>query len=189
MVGMPSSIEQAVAAVSPIIEHAQRLLERCREDGDFPPTFFVFTAHRGVDIIGMSWDCPEDKDRAAMTMRVLALAAQPLGLWGVMLITDSRLWQIDVPAIAKATGRTEEWVETRLREDPDEIRRLSKPKDCLQVWLETYLGDYRLTLVYDRLEDGRVAWHPPDVTPASQQSEGRFANLLPPLPNPVGAQA
>jgi hypothetical protein len=188
MVGMPSSIDQAVAAVAPIIEHAQRILERCREDGDFPPTFFVFTAHRGVDIIGMEWESPDAKDRAAVAMRLMAVAAQPLGLWGVMLITDSRVWEVNVNQIAAATGRTVEWVEQLLRDEPDEIRRFVKPTDCLLVSLETYLGDYQVQLKYDRLEDGRVAWHAPDVKPPSQQSEGRFVNILPPLPS-TGAQA
>jgi hypothetical protein len=195
MVGMPASLDQAVLVVQPIIEQAQRVLERCAQcaepdKSDFQPTLFLFTARRGVDILGMSWDCQEEKDAAALAIRLAACAAQPLGLWGVMLITDSRRWTVDVPRIARATGRTEAWVKDLLEHDPDQIRRLVKPQDVLQVTLETYLGDYRLNLAYDRLSDGRIAWHAPEVAPSMEQHEGRFANFLPPLAVPgTGAQA
>lgn len=195
MIGMPADLSQAIAVVQPLIEQAQRVLEQCAEGdapdkSDFQPVLFIFTAKRGVDILGMSWEGVEDKERAALIIRLAACAAQPLGLWGVMLITDSRRWTVNVPAIAEATGRTKEWVEDLLRNDPDEIRRLVKPQDVLQVTLETYLGDYRLNLCYDRLADGRVAWHAPEVAPGLEQHEGRFANFLPPMVAPgTGAQA
>jgi hypothetical protein len=177
-----------VRAVGPIIERAQRILELCRKDGDFQPVLFVFTAHRGVDVVGLHWSSPEEKDAAALATRVVALAAQPLGLWGIMLIMDSREWEVDPGFISRVLGVSEDEAMAKLAERPDLVRAYVRPKDCLLVTLETYLGDYQIRLRYDRAPNGRVTWHPPLRQPAGQRCEGRFVNLLPPLPS-SGVQA
>jgi hypothetical protein len=178
--GSPGSLEQAVEAARPLVEHAQRILET-HEDGDFLPTFFLFTAERGVDIIGIHYCSDDEKRRAATLMRAQAMLAVPLGLWGVMFISDSRLWDID--ACAKEQGVSVELLARRIKEDPEFIRRHIKQIDCLTARLETYLGDWDVLIKYQR-ETDRVIWHPPQsMTARGCTSEGRMVGFLPPLPS------
>jgi len=182
--GAPSSLEHAVAAVSPFVEHSQRILESGK-DGDFHPTFFLFTTERGVDIIGVDFRDDNEKDIAARLMRVHALAAMPLGLWGVMFISDSRMWDIELSA--RELGVSVELLARRYEDDSDFVRRNCKPVDCLTARLETYLGDWDVLYKYRR-EAGRVIWHPPQsMTARGAESVGRMVGFLPPLPSHASA--
>jgi hypothetical protein len=175
---MPSSLEQAVEAVRPLVEHAQRILET-HDDGDFPPTFFLFTAERGVDIIGVHCGSDAEKNRAATLMRAQAVLAMPLGLWGVMFISDSRMW--DIETSAREQGVSIEMLARRCEKDPEFLQRNLRPVDCMTARLETYLGDWDVLYKYRR-EPGRVIWHPPQPMTFGH-AEGRMVGFLPPLPS------
>ena len=182
---IPRNLEEAIGIVQRVIERAQRLIET-KADGEFQPVLFLFTEKRGVDIIGLDWDSEEEKNIGAKKIRLLALAAQLFGLWGVMLITDNRMWHIPEDAAAQLGVPPEELIRI-WEEEPQRLKALCKPVDALFVNLETYLGDWRVSLAYDRLAD-KVAWHPPEVLRHCQM-EGRFVNLLPPLPVNAAGQA
>ena len=183
---MPCSLPEAVASVQMMVEHSQRLIEKYAENGgDFPPVYFVFTVDRGVDIIGFSWSNEKEKDGAATAMRLTAVQLQPAGLWGVMLITDTRWWEVDAD-LASRLGLSQEELSSMLRDAPWRIKELGKQTEALVVRLETYMGDWGVGLMYDRLDGNRISWHPPRDMITGVQSEGRLVNLLPPLPYCAG---
>ena len=73
-----------------------------------------------------------------------------------------------------------------LRDAPWRIKEFGKQTEALVVRLETYMGDWGVGLMYDRLDGNRISWHPPRDMITGVQSEGRLVNLLPPLPYCAG---
>lgn len=179
---VPGNLEQAIRLTLPLIERAKQVLERCaRTDEPFVSVFLLFTKDRGVDMEGFLWDSDADKDAARLRMALLAIAAQPFGLWGVLFISDVRWWQSNPEDAAEFKQQMEAGTF-----DYDEFKAKSKPNEALFARLETYLGDHTATLTYHR-DGNQIVWDTATKAPVTHaQVDGRFANLLPPLPMSAG---
>lgn len=189
---VPTSLTEAKQMMQPFIDQAREILES-HEDGYLQPVFFVFTRDRGVDIKMFGWDSEREKNLAAAEMRMLAYLAGVFGLWGTLLITDARYWEIDAKAIAEARGCSLDEAIRLVKEEPDQVKKHCKPIDCLLVQVETYFGDVFMNMPYHREGDpktGRVVWHPYDPQyDAATCVESRFGKILPALPAANGASA
>jgi len=180
---IPNSLDEAVKVMRPFIEQGKLVLEEI-SDGDFMPMCFIFSDARGMDMLPLDFRSEETKDKMAELIRRSAVMMQAYGLWGLMMMADSRYRELDVDFACRAFGLTPELLKARIEKDPSLLSQVSKVRECLLITIETYVGDRSERLFYRRLPNG-IIWEAPE-TFALGPVEGRFVNMLPPPPRSGG---
>jgi hypothetical protein len=174
---VPTSLEQAIELIQPYITKARELIEHlAKTDEPFCPVYFVFTA-QGMSMEPMPFDSDNEKDGAALLMRLIAAAAQPFGLWGALFISDVRTWMV---------GPENAEVFKQRADDPTfdyaaEVKKRGVLSEGLLVRLETYYGDHNQVFGYQR-RGTEIVWSDEPGLNLGGVYSGRFTNFLPPLP-------
>jgi hypothetical protein len=172
--------ERAAAAAKEALEHGEAMAHGT----SLPPRFFMF-CEDFVEIINPIWAGAEERELAAMELRVRTAMRRWDGsrLWGVLLVMDVHSWRVPEDAAEQLGISSAEDLERILDEDPARIKAISEYEEALSINLETYLGNWQVLLPYSRAA-GAIIWREPAALD-SMELDGRFTDLLPPLP-PAG---